>query len=182
MISSVIFTLVRVLQILLLLPMVGMLGYFMHPYVQNNQTAPTWLLLMFIISVIACAWCLLTLFQFHKSYIHSLFVLVVDIAFFACFIAGVVLMDFVKNWNCVSGSVPVGFQVGNNNYSGGNNLSLTVKKSCTMLKVTWIFGIINIILFFVTAVFAWQLHHRSYDRAAAPVKDRHHTSRRRRWV
>jgi len=161
MLSSVIFTLVRILQILLLLPMVGMLGYFMHPYVQANQTASTWLLLMFIISVIGCAWCLLTLFQFHRSYIHSLVVLVVDIVFFACFIAGVVLMDFVKNWNCVSG--------------------LHVKKTCTMHKVTWVFGIINIILFFVTAVFAWQLHHRSSDRAAAPVKDRH-AGRRRRWV
>jgi len=161
MLSSVIFTLVRVLQILLLLPMVGMLGYFMHPYVQANQTAPTWLLLMFIISVIGCAWCLLTLFQFHRSYIHSLVVLVVDIVFFACFIAGVVLMDFVKNWKCVSG--------------------LHVTKTCTMHKVTWVFGIINIILFFVTAVFAWQLHHRSNDRATAPVKDRH-AGRRRRWV
>jgi len=181
MLSSVIFTLVRVLQILLLLPMVGMLGYFMHPYVQANQTASTWLLLMFIISVIGCAWCLLTLFQFHRSYIHSLVVLVVDIVFFACFIAGVVLMDFVKNWNCVSGSAPVGVQLGDNNYSAGNNWSLHVKKTCTMLKVTWVFGIINIILFFVTAVFAWQLHHRSYDHAAAPVKDRH-AGRRRRWV
>jgi hypothetical protein len=181
MISSVIFTLCRLLQILLLLPMVGMLGYFMHPYVQANETAPTWLMLMFIVSVIAAAWCLLTLFQFHSSYIHSLFVLLVDVAFFACFIAGVVLMDFVKNWNCVSGSVPVGVQLGDHNYSGGNSWSFSVKKNCTMLKVSWVFGIINIILFFITAVFAWQLHHRAHDRTAAPVhKDR--TVRRRRWV
>jgi len=179
MLSSVIFTLCRILQILLLLPMVGMLGYFMHPYVQSHSNAPTWLLFFFIISILAAAWCLITLFQFHRSFIHSLFVLVIDVAFFACFIAAVVLTDFVKKWNCVSASVPVGIQLGNNNYSGGNNWSLTVKKSCTMLKVTWIFGIIDIILFFLTAVFAWQLHHRSYDRAAAP-KER--VSRRRRWV
>jgi len=179
MLSSVVFTLCRVLQILLLFPMVGMLGYFMHPYVQSHQDAPTWLLFFFIISILACTWCLVTLFQFHSSYIHSLFVLLIDVAFFACFIAAVVLSDFVKNWNCVSGSVPVGVQLGDHNYSGGNSWSLTVKKTCTMLKVTWIFGIINIILFFLTAIFAWQLHHRAYDRAAAP-KER--VTRRRRWV
>jgi len=181
MLSSIIFTLCRILQILLLLPMVGMLGYFMHPYVQSNSDAPTWLLFMFIISILACAWCLITLFQFHTSYIHSLFVLVIDIAFFACFIAGVVLMDFVKGWNCVSASVPVGVQVGDHGWSGGNDWSLRAKRTCTMLKVSWVFGIINIILFFLTAVFALQLHHRSADRAAAPAyKER--SPRRRRWV
>jgi len=176
-----VFTLCRILQILLLIPMVGMLGYFVHPYVQSNSNEPTWLLFTFIISILACAWCLVTLFQFHSSYMHSLFVLVIDVAFFACFIAAVVLMDFVKGWNCVSASVPVGVQLGNHNYSGGNSWSFQAKKTCTMLKVTWVFAIINIILFFLTAVFAWQLHHRAYDRTAAPVhKDR--TTRRRRWV
>lgn len=180
MISSMMFTLVRVLQILLLLPMVGMLGYFIDPYVQNKTTAPDWLMLMFIISVIGAAWCILTLFQFHRSYIHSLFVLVIDIAFFACFIAGVVLMDFVKDYDCVDASVPVGVQIGDNNYSAGDRWSFSAKKNCIMLKVSWVFGIINIILFFVTAVFAWQLHRRSYDRASAPVAKE--TRRRRRWV
>lgn len=181
MLSGIVFTLTRLLQILLLLPMVGMLGWFINPYVQSGSSEPTWLLFMFVISILAAAWCLITLFQFHASYIHSMVVLLIDVAFFACFIAGVVLMDFVKHWNCVSANVPVGVQLGDHSWSGGNSWSANVKKSCTMLKVTWVFGIIEILLFFLTAVFAWGLHRRSFDHAGAPVyKER--TVRRRRWV
>lgn len=164
MLSSALFTGVRVLEVIIALPIIGMLGWFIHPYVDNNQTPPDGLLTLFIVSILACAWAIGTLFQFHRfRSVSGPFIAIIDIGFVGAWIAGIYLNRGISNADCSNFSVPVGIQYGDKTYSGGNNWSASVNRPCAMFKASWILSIIECVLFFVTCVLSWTLY-RSHSR------------------
>jgi hypothetical protein len=55
-VSGFLFISWRIFQIVLLVPVVGMLSWFVHGYVQSNQLTPNFILVLFIVSVLALAW------------------------------------------------------------------------------------------------------------------------------
>lgn len=57
----------------------GMLAYFVNGYVQANQLTPNYILILFIVSVLALAWAIFTLFSYHRSSSNALFVAVIDL-------------------------------------------------------------------------------------------------------
>lgn len=69
----------RFLEIITLIPIVGMLGYFVNGYVNANDLTPTYILLLFIVSVLALAWAIFTLFSYHRSSANARFVALVDL-------------------------------------------------------------------------------------------------------
>lgn len=157
--TSALFTGVRVLQIVIAIPIIGMLGYFVDPFVKNRQTVPDNLLTLFIVSILAAAWAIVTFYQFHRFRTMSgPFVAIIDIAFVGAWIAGIVLMRWISDANCSNFRVPVGIQVGDNTYSGGNNWGASINRPCAMYKASWILAIINCVLFFVTAILSWTLY------------------------
>ncbi|KAF3922578.1 hypothetical protein AA313_de0200276 [Arthrobotrys entomopaga] len=153
MLSSILFTGVRVLEIIVALPIIGMLAWFVHPYVGNNQDVPDDLLTLFIVSILACAWALLTLFQFHRyRSMSGPFIAIVDICFVGAWIAGIYLNRGISDQNCSRVSVPVGIQIGDNDYSGGDHFG------------AHILAIIDCVLFFITCLLSWTLYrHYRYD-------------------
>lgn len=56
-----------------------MLGYFVNGYVNANQLTPNYILILFIVSVLALAWAIFTLFSYHRSSANALFVALIDI-------------------------------------------------------------------------------------------------------
>lgn len=146
----------RFLEIITLIPTMGMLAYFVNGYVNANQLTPNYILILFIVSVLALAWAIFTLFSYHRSSSNALFVAIIDLGFVGAFIAAVYYLRFIAGANCtnVTGtSYDVSF--GPFGTFNGNGVSVDTNKTCAMLKACFAFGIMNCIFFFFTAVLAW---------------------------
>lgn len=147
----------RVFEIITLIPIVGMLGWFVHGYVDSNQLTPDFILVLFIVSVLALAWAFFTLVSYLRARHDALFVALIDLGFLGALIAGVVLLRGIADADCAnftSGNIYI--NLGPFGYYGrqgsGSEWALNVNKNCAMLKASWALAIINIIAFFVTFV------------------------------
>lgn len=116
--------------------------------------------------MLAGAWAIYTLFTYHRSRRNAFFIAFIDLCFVGAFIAGVYELRGINHDNCssitnedvtVSGGV-----FGTITYTG---LGLNISKTCSMLKASWVFGIMNCIMFFFTSVLA--LFHGNGDRRDA---------------
>lgn len=61
------------------IPTMGMLAYFVHGYASANILTPDYILILFIVSVLALAWAIFTLFSYHRSSANASFVSVIDL-------------------------------------------------------------------------------------------------------
>lgn len=175
-IHSVAFTAIRALQVLVAIPIIGMLGYFVDNYRTAHSKIPDRLLAFFIISILAAAWALFTLHQFRKlRNISGPLIAAVDLLFMGAFIACVILYRGVTKSDCGRLSVPIGVTLGDKQYGGGNGLGLHVQKECAMTKSSWALAIAEIVFFFATAILSWMLY-KHYKNGGAVV----HTKESRR--
>ena len=99
-ISGFLFLSWRIFEIIILVPIVGMLAWFVSNYVSANQLTPNYILVLFIVSVLALAWAFFTLISYFRARHDALFVALVDLAFVGALIAGVVVMRFIASANC----------------------------------------------------------------------------------
>ena len=156
MIAGIFFSFVRICQILTLIPTMGMLAYFVHQYVSANRLTPNFVLVLFITSVLALAWCIATLFRRKSTRRSAHFVSVIDICFIGAFIAGVYELRGIANSSCVNfrrdGS-DIYVSLGSNGAHASNGIDASVNKECAMLKASFAFGIMNCIFFAASAFF-----------------------------
>lgn len=152
-----------------------MLAWFVNGYVTENLLTPTYILLIFIVSVLALAWTLSTLFSYHRSSTNAAFVSLIDLCFFGAFIAGVYFLRHITDADCSNVSRDDDWVVhfGNLGSVSGPGFDISVSKPCAMLKACFAFGIMQTIMFFFTAGLAW-LH----GDKAEPRRDRRSHSRR----
>ncbi|KAF8244866.1 hypothetical protein K440DRAFT_517080, partial [Wilcoxina mikolae CBS 423.85] len=145
-----IFHLLRILEILTLIPIWGILSWFINAYYPAQ--APDRILFLFIVSLLATIYAFITLLFYRRHLYTPLYICIVDICFFGLFVAGLVLLaPSVQNTNCVDWSGGV---------SGyGAWVNVAANKQCMMLKSAWGLGIVNAILFVITAVAAWEIWH-----------------------
>ena len=139
--------------------------------------------LLFITSVLAAAWALATVLRRRSTRESAIFVALVDLAFVGTFIAAVYELRGIASASCsnfTAGSFylslgPFGY-IGR---SSNSPLALNVNKTCAMLKASFAFGIINIILFFTTFILALFMHRRERDVVVKEtvVRRRSHDSR-----
>lgn len=180
----------------------GMLAWFVNGFVNQNMLTPNYILVLFIVSVIALAWAIFTLFSYHRSSTNSIFVSIVDLGFVGAFIAAVWYLRAIANADCVNVSANDGFDI----YFGifgsihsNFGIDTTVNKTCAMLKACFAFGIMNCVFFFFTAILAWfhgdrlsstdrktyyrETHyhrhgHRHHSRSPHSHRSSHHSHRR----
>lgn len=173
---GVLFVFWRILQIITLIPTVGMLAYFVDIYNKNNALTPDSILVLFIVSVLAVVWAIGTLFTYHRSKQNSRFVGVVDILFVGAFIGAVWTLRGISKADCTkntAGYETVGLgAVGSITYQG---VDIQTDKTCGMLKASWAFGIMNCIFFFITGLIALVLGGRRRDKVV--VRRGSHSSR-----
>jgi hypothetical protein len=133
-----------------------MLSYFVNGYNQNNLLTPTYILILFIVSVLGAAWAIFTLFSYHRSSANARFVGLVDLGFVGALIAGVYYLRFIAGANCThitpGDSYDVSFGIFGSAHLNG--FAVNVNKTCAMLKACFALGIMNIVFFFFTAVLA----------------------------
>lgn len=146
----------RIFELLVLIPILGMLAFFVHGYVVSNALTPTYILVLFIASVLGAAWVLGTIITYLRARHSAVFVALVDLAFVGTFIAGVYLLRGIAKADCVNfttGGFYVGLGVfGYYGLQSNNHWALNANKTCVMLKACFALGIIAIILFFITFV------------------------------
>jgi len=89
MLFGMFFAFWRFMEIITLIPTLGMLAYFVHIYDSHNALTPDYILVLFIVSVLAAAWAIATLFTYHRARSNALFVSFIDLCFVGALIAGV---------------------------------------------------------------------------------------------
>lgn len=144
MISGALFLAWRFFEIIILIPIMGMLAWFVHQYVEANQLTPATILVMFIVSVIALAWAVFTTIDYLRARHDAFFVALFDLGLVGALIAGVYYLRGPGTTDCNSFSTGIAGTV--------VYLNLNINKTCTMLKASFALGIIAIIAFFVTFV------------------------------
>ncbi|KAK4131502.1 hypothetical protein BT67DRAFT_451749 [Trichocladium antarcticum] len=142
MIFAIMFALWRFSEIITLIPIMGMLAYFVHTYLAANIMTPTHILVLFIVSVLALAWSVGTLFSYHRSAANARFVAAVDLALVGALIAAVYQLRFAARADCAR-------------VVAAPDWRLAVDASCAMRKACFALGIVNCVLFAATAVMAW---------------------------
>ncbi|KAL2268457.1 hypothetical protein VTJ83DRAFT_3303 [Remersonia thermophila] len=177
MLFGIFFVCWRLFEIITLVPIVGMLGYFVNIFLESNVMVPSHYLVLFIVSVLALAWALGTLFSYHRSKAHANFVALIDMAFVGAFIAAAYYLRFITRHNCTSVRRGSTAEQEFRFLGASGNISLPtieidINKPCAMAKASFAFGIINCIVFFCTSLLAWCYG----DRAA---KDRRRYEERR---
>ncbi|KAM3561560.1 hypothetical protein MY1884_002295 [Beauveria asiatica] len=176
MIFALVFVCTRVSQITTLIIMMGMLSWFVDKFVSANVLAPTSILILFIVSVLALAWALFTLFSYHRSSANAFFVSFIDTAIVGALIAGIYYLRNIRFASCASNPSPRSRWT---SQLGGNFTALpwSYEGPCHMLKAVWAFAIINCVLFAWTA-FAAFMHGDHFSAAdERRIRHRHHTSR-----
>ncbi|KAI1914946.1 hypothetical protein LOZ12_003443 [Ophidiomyces ophidiicola] len=174
----------RVGQLITLIPPIGMLAWFVDGFVKANMLTPTYILVMFIVTVLAGVWALETLVRFSSTKRSAIFVAFVDLCFFGAFVAAVYLLRGIIDENCnnfyrspfLATLGPFGFW----GQRSGNPLSQDPKKVCSMLKATFAFGILNTMSFFFTAVFAYFMFNHELTHGGKRSRRGSHSSRRER--
>lgn len=185
----------RVFQIITLIPIVGMLSYFVHGYTELNSLTPNHTLVLFIVSVLALAWTVGTLFLYSRARHSAKFVAFVDLLFIGALIAGVYYMRGIAKANCTRFERS-GFFLDLGVFAiQGNGYSADTDKNCAMYKASWAFAIMNILFFALTFFFALLVHrnHRKDEhvvkretthvtrhshRSSRSPRRSHHSSRR----
>jgi hypothetical protein len=137
---------------------------------------------LFIVSVLACAWAVVTLFRLGSTRRSALFVSFIDLCFVGAFIAADYELRGISDADCgnfSTGSIYVNLgPFGYYGRSSGSSLALHLNKNCTMLKASWALGILNTILFFFTFVLAIFLHRHERVVVTKEVRRSRHSSRR----
>ena len=143
-ISGFLFLSWRIFEIIITTPIVGMLGWFVHRYNAANILTPVYILVLFIVSVLALAWEIFTVISYLRARHDALFIAFTDFLFFGAFIGGVVVMRFITKVSCSNFAIGIGTR--------GSYFDADVNKQCAMLKASFALGIICVIAFFVTTV------------------------------
>ncbi|KAL9126052.1 MAG: hypothetical protein Q9217_004830 [Psora testacea] len=157
-----------------------MLAYFVDRYTKANQLTPSYILTLFIVSVLAAVWAIMTVVRRKSRDESSRFVAFVDLCFVGAFIAGVYELRQIANANCSNFSVNSNFNVslGFNGVDSNGLFRGNINKTCAMLKASFAFGIMNCIFFFFTS-FLLLFMHKDHNRDRAVEKREVYSSRRR---
>ncbi|RDA82582.1 hypothetical protein CP532_0920, partial [Ophiocordyceps camponoti-leonardi (nom. inval.)] len=138
---------IRLFQIFLLLtPIVGLLGFFTDTTLSrfgfvDIRLLPEGVAIIFIVSIIALGWCLLTSIALFFADIDGKFVAIIDLGIMGALIAGVYQLRFIQ-FSCL---VRRFFRTA---------LTDLAFRLCIAVKASWVLAIIALITFFGSAVLA----------------------------
>lgn len=179
MLFAVFFAFWRFAEIITLIPLLGMLSYFVSGYNQHNLLTPDYILILFIVSVLGTAWAIFTLFSYHRSSSNARFVGLIDLGFVGALIAGVYYLRFIAGADCTHITPGDSYDVtfGIFGYAHLSGFAVNVNKTCAMLKACFALGIMNTVFFFFTAVLAMLHGDRTEKTTRHESRHSHHRHR-----
>ncbi|OAX77618.1 hypothetical protein ACJ72_08081 [Emergomyces africanus] len=184
MIASFFFICWRLGQLVTLIIPIGILSWFVDGFVKNNQLTPTFILVLFIVSVLGIFWTLDTLVRHSNAKRSATFVAFVDLCFVGSFIAGVYQLRRIANADCGNFRLdPLTLSLGPFGLAGqraNHPLAQDSTKVCAMLKTSFAFGIMNICSFFITSILAMLMHNhddKEHERSSSRRRGSHSSRR-----
>jgi hypothetical protein len=159
-------------------------AWFVDGFNKYNRLTPSFILVLFIVSILAAAWALATLVRLGSTRRSALFVAFIDLCFVGAFIAAVYYLRNIEDTDTCDRFVGSFIYThlgpfGGEGVLAGNSLARDLKKNCSMLFASWVFGIINIITFFITFILALFLHRHHREVYTKEVRrTSRHSSRR----
>jgi hypothetical protein len=186
MFVTIFFVFWRLVQIVTLIPTLGMLAYFVHGYILSQTLTPDFILVLFISSVLATVWAIYTLFARDHTHHSAYFIAFIDLCFLGTFIASAWELRNFANADCAG--VASGVWYASLGVFGEYGVLwqspwADVRKNCAMLKACFAFAIMNCFFWLFTAWFLLFMHKgRAEDHVVVErTKHRHgHGHRRRR--
>jgi hypothetical protein len=124
-----------------------------HVYIRNNALTPTYILVLFIVAVLGTGWAIYTLFSYHRSHTNARFVAFVDLCFIGSLIGAVYQLRFIEHQPCGSATPDAFWNISFPTATGTDSLS--PQKTCGLLKGSFALGIMNCLLFPITAILAY---------------------------
>lgn len=130
------------MQIITLIPTLGMLAWFVDWYNSRSLLTPTSILVLFIVSVLGAVWTVGTLFLYARAKHSATFVAFIDLLFIGAFIGAVYALRGIGDADCSNWT-------SNGSYNrdlglftvSGNTYTWDTNRQCAMLKASWAFGI-----------------------------------------
>jgi len=158
-INSILFSLLRISQLLTLPPLLGLSAHLTRNLLNANIIPPTYLLLAFIASVLATVWTLGNLLCWRHTRTSSFFVALVDIGLCAAFIAATSELRTIATADCSNPNTIAEFSA----YGDGAG-------ACQILKGCFGLAIVETILSGFSAVLAGL--HRTREDVTEPAPRR----------
>jgi len=146
MLAGLFFIIFRLLELCFLIPVLGMLSSIVHGYVSNNELAPSFVLVLFIVVVIASVWALFSAMCYPITKHHGYFIALMDLLIFGGLIGGVVVLAVVNHLDCSNPNLR------NTAYLESGPFLYHFGGFCNLLRACFALGILLIILFFFTTV------------------------------
>ena len=167
----------RLFQILMLIPAWALLAAVIDYYNRNGTKTPGAIIFLFVVTLLASVWAFCVLVTSIRARNTALWMSFFDIVAMALLIAAVVVLSDIANadcidvsWNSSSSSSGSGSS-SSSSYSQGNawwntrimhrrdtnvnvNGTFTYRQHCAQVKIAWGLAIGGIILFFFTAILA----------------------------
>lgn len=123
-----------------------MLAAVVHGYLGGNEVTPAFALTLFIVVVLAAFWILATLILYSVAKHNGYFVAFIDLCFFGALIAGVVEANSIATQSCSN------YNITSNAYKESGVWVYNFGELCNLVKASYAFAIIELILFFFTIV------------------------------
>lgn len=132
----------RFMEIITLIPTLGMLAWFVDWYNSRNLLTPQSVLVLFIVSVLGAAWALGTLFLYSRARHSAGFVAFVDLLFVGAFIGAVWCLRGITNAHCTHWRTNGSYNANLGLFTiSGSTYGVDIDKQCAMLKASFAFGI-----------------------------------------
>lgn len=183
-------SILRVIQVLTLIPAWAILASVISDYNSNNSQTPGSIQFLFVVAILASVWAFCILITFLRAKNTALWMTFFDVVAMALLIASVIVLSDIANVQCVAvvNQVITPQDVnnsGNTNYyptdldpgqkwwnsrlaKRATNDIPVYRSHCSQIKAAWGLAIANIILFFITAILT-ALIYRQNQQPSSPV-------------
>ncbi|PGH28011.1 hypothetical protein AJ80_00266 [Polytolypa hystricis UAMH7299] len=177
----------RLSELTTLMVPLGILAWFIDGFVSNNMLTPTYILLPFIVTVLASIWVLNTLIRYSAAKRSGHFVAFVDLCFLGAFIASAYQLRHVSTASCSNFRRNAYFQTSLGPFgaygvsSGDESRAGNPRRVCDLLKTCFAFMIMETVFFAGTSFMAYLAHDGKGDVVEKSVRTerrRSHSSRR----
>lgn len=186
---QLLFSIVRVIQVVTLIPTWGILAWFVHQFQLYDTSPPASTLVLFIAALVGTAWALASSLTAHLRRSHNLYIFIsfADLLVLIALITGVVFLFRINGQDYAPLGVefetfpfvmvtpdlnPDVYDV----YTGYAEFYSWIRKRFLMLRSAWALAILNCILWFFSALLALVIFRR-IERVAAHERSTRQTEK-----
>ena len=171
---QLLFSIIRVIQVVTLIPTWGILAWFIHQFNLTGTSPPDSVLVLFIATLVGTAWALASSLAVHLRRPHYLHIIIffVDVTILVALIAGVVTLFRVHGHDYAPLGVefetlpfvmvtPSDWNGDFDVYTGYAEFYSWIRRRFLMLRSVWALAILNCVLWFFSALLALVIHRRN---------------------